>query len=179
LEVDANKITDKLTIKVASLNGKNTETEARAWNVSILTEENYQKLSSGSAGGQVIVVNGKRLEVVPAFAEFGAKNGQDARSGCDSLKLSSIGRGWRLPTLDEITAMYEELPRMGLGGFAAIRGKDILSGGVKIHETIYPDYWYSDGRNNRVFSFWYGEKISNSSNLGKGESVLVRAVREF
>jgi hypothetical protein len=124
--VDANRITDKLTIKVASLNGKSAEPEARARGVSILTQMDYAKLKksngwydpgdTGPTGGIVFIVNDQRMEAAPASTEFKAR-WEDAIKRCESLKVKDIG-GWHLPTKEELNAMYTELKKKGLGDFS-------------------------------------------------------------
>jgi len=119
--VDANRITDKLTIIVVSLDGQSAETAARTKKVSIMTYTDYQKPRIaagliGPAGGEIIVVDGKKLEVAPVFTEFMA-HWSDAIARCKSLKVNGIG-GWHLPTKEELDAMYQQLHKQGLGGFS-------------------------------------------------------------
>jgi len=126
--VDANKITDKLTIKIGSLDGTSAAAAAQAKKVSILTLADFEKLKkeqglyypgdTGPAGGTVFFVNDQRMEAAPASTEFEA-NWNDAIAKCKSLKslkVNGIG-GWHLPTKDELDAMYEQLKKEWPGGF--------------------------------------------------------------
>lgn len=61
-----------------------------------------------------IEVNGQTLEVAPPDKEF-VSTWHDATA---ELK-KRLGEGWRLPTRVELYAMYEQLHKKGLGGFAA------------------------------------------------------------
>jgi membrane-associated protease RseP (regulator of RpoE activity) len=166
--VDVNKITDKLTIRVVSLDGTNAETAAQTKKVSILTQSDYQKVhiasgEFGPAGGEIIVVNGRKLEVAPASTEFMA-NWSDAKSRCASLRVNGIG-GWRLPDKDELNAMYTQLKKNWLGGFS--------------------DFWYWSSSKNVNDSFNYfawSQRFSDGrwdGSTGKDNELKVRAVREL
>jgi len=124
--VDANKITENLTIKVVSLDGKSAESAARDKQVSILTAVNYMKTilgreyqtgDIGPAGGTMLCIGpGRILEIAPRSTEPSeSMNWENAVEICASLKTNGIG-GWRLPTKEELSAMYE-LYRRGLGDF--------------------------------------------------------------
>jgi hypothetical protein len=124
--VDANKITENLTIKVVSLDGKSAESAARDKQVSILTAVDYMKTvlgreyqtgDTGPAGGTMLCIGpGRILEIAPRSTEPSkSMNWENAVKSCASLKINGIG-GWRLPTKEELSAMYG-LYRRGLGDF--------------------------------------------------------------
>lgn len=83
----------------------------------------------------------------------------DAKTACEAL-----GKGWRLPTKEELQLMYTELHKKGNGGFKA------------------SNYWsVSEGQNSMVylFNFSYGFSISlakEAKEPGKG-NCWVRAVK--
>jgi polyisoprenoid-binding protein YceI len=164
--VDANRITDKLTIIVVSLDGQSAETAARTKKVSILTIAEYQKArfgreyktgDRGPAGG-IMLVNGiVFLEVAPANTEFRA-SWNEAMSKCSTLQIGGTS-GWRLPTKDELNTMYLELKRKGLGGFSTSR------------------YWSSSEYS---YYAWYQLFADGSQDyLSKNYTYSVRAVRAF
>jgi hypothetical protein len=111
------------------------------------------------ASGEIIVVNGRRLEVAPASTEFRA-NWYDAKSRCASLRVNGIG-GWRLPDKDELNAMYMQLKKNGLGGFSDY------------------GYWSSSEVTNDVAWYqWFIDGYQNNT-YGKSTALSVRAVRAF
>lgn len=58
-----------------------------------------------------IVLNGKKIQVAEKDLDT-LMNWEDAKKTC-----SKLGRGWRLPTKDELKAMYEQLWKKGLGNY--------------------------------------------------------------
>jgi len=122
--VNANKITDRLTIKVVSLDGANAEAAARAKNVSIVTLADFGKARTGKAykngdtgpaGGTILIRNTSVLEVAPADTEFKAE-WRDAMEQCAAMTVNGIS-GWRLPDINELRDMYAQLETKGFGGF--------------------------------------------------------------
>jgi predicted DNA-binding WGR domain protein len=117
------------------------------------------KAPEGPAGGIVLVVGSKKLEVAPKKTEFKA-NQDDAKAKCASIEVNGIG-GWRLPTIDELEVMYQELHKNGLGEF-----KDA-------------SYWSATEENNG--DFWklmfqhYGDRNYSSNDF----ELCVRAVRDL
>jgi hypothetical protein len=174
--VDANKITDKLTIKVISLNGISAESAARAKKVSILTTGElaktklgyaYKTGDTGPAGGIMLVsLDGIILEAAPASTEF-RTNLNDAIKQCESLKVNSLG-GWHLPTKEELNAMYQHLKKNRHGGFS--------------------DSWYWSSSQISSYAAWvqlfgggYRYDIGDGvqKHDGKNSENAVRAVRTF
>jgi hypothetical protein len=162
-EVDANKMSGSLRIRIASLDGVEAQDAAGEKKVSILTHADYIKIGvasgwCGPAGGEIIVVNGKKLEVAPASTEFKA-NWSDAIARCKSLKVNGIG-GWHLPTKEELDAMYQQLHKQGEGGFS---------------DT---DYWSSSEISSHA---WYQFFANGSQDYyySKYYAYSVRAVRAF
>ena len=80
-------------------------------------------------GGYEIKIDGSTIQV--AKEDFPSRmNRDDAMSACQSL-----GNGWRLPSKEELEAMYEQLHKQGKGNFN--------------------DYWYwSSSQNNSGYA-WY------------------------
>jgi len=165
--VDANKITDKLTIKVVSLDGTSAESAARAKKVSIvtladsgkaITGKAYKTGDKGPAGGIMLVSMAGILEVAPASTEFKA-NWKDAIARCESLKVNGIG-GWYLPTKEELNAMYLQLKKKGLGGFSN-------------------DYYWSSSGYVTSLSWYQSFSDGNQSGNHKAGYHSVRAVRAF
>jgi len=102
----------------------------------------------------IITVNGKKLEVADSEMEF-KENWHEAIA-----RAKSIGEGWRLPDKDELTEMYLQLHKKGLGGFSGS--------------------WYWSSSENDYYNAW-------GQNFGDGyqhyyygnHSGRVRAVREL
>jgi hypothetical protein len=113
--VDANKITDKLSIVVASIDGMDTQKAAQSRHITVATEEELYRTgyfrrvgSTGPAGGTIVSVtkdNRHGVEVSPADTEFQAV-WKDANAKCQTLVINGY-TGWRLPTRDDLSAMYE------------------------------------------------------------------------
>jgi hypothetical protein len=165
-EVDANKMSGSLRIRIASLDGVEAQDAAGEKKVSILTYADYQKLRMaagliGPAGGELIVVNGKKLEVAPASTEFAA-NWSDAIDRCKSLKVNGIG-GWHLPTKEELDAMYQQLHKQGEGGFS-----DSEYWSSSAYYDVYTNAWYQD----------FDDGDQNDTSV-TGLKCSVRAVRAF
>lgn len=62
-----------------------------------------------------IVLNGKKIQVAEKDLDT-TMNWEDAKKTC-----SKLGSGWRLPTKDELEAMYEQLYKKGLGNYQGTR----------------------------------------------------------
>ena len=96
-------------------------------------------------------------------------NWGSAKKACQDL-----GNGWRLPSMDELLSMHEQLYKNGKGNFKT--GKKLL------HE----DYWSSElfvssitGRvdNKHVYIFDFNGAVFNTSHIE--EAAYVRAVRDL
>jgi hypothetical protein len=211
--VDLDKLSDILAIRIASLNRTKAEDAARTQRVSIMTKTDYKRMFAqaqlwydgrrkvpdiGPSGGFVFYDKGhtsdgwRFLEAAPASAEFSA-------SWDDAMELNGIG-GWRVPTLNELSLMYQNLKLKNLGGFATDTDRGywsavseygmppILRDGAlytQQRQSTGPDrgYWstsefgflpfYKDGA--------YTQSFSNGSQPGYAKSMpsRVRAVREF
>ncbi|MDR1786988.1 MAG: DUF1566 domain-containing protein [Treponema sp.] len=113
-----------------------------------------------AAACSMFVINGQNMAAAPAHAEFRA-DWNEAVKQCAALRVSDID-GWRLPTKDELDAMYEQLYKKGWGGFSPCV------------------YWASSEDKSKknsaaIQSFVDGEKTDDY----KGSTYLVRAVRVF
>lgn len=99
-------------------------------------------------------ITGTELEV--ANQDFSEEmTWKDAKRACDEF-----GNGWRLPTMDELIVMYEQLHEKGQGNF-----KD-------------DDYWSSDvfyGNDAHTLDFGSGD----NSIVPEGYTVNVRAIRNL
>ena len=82
-------------------------------------------------------------------------NWDDAMKACEGL-----GNGWRLPSKEELNAMYEQLHKQGKGNFK--------------------NEWYWSSSQNDSGGAWvvYFDP-GNVGNYGKGLNYQVRAVRAF
>ena len=86
----------------------------------------------------------------------------DAMAACQNL-----GNGWRLPTKEELKAMYEQLHKHGKGNFG-----DSIDGGGR---------WYwssSQGNSNNAWSMYFDDG-SDDDYLNKDNDYGVRAVRDL
>ena len=130
----------------------------------------YKVGDTGPAGGIVFYDKGDRsdgwqyLEAAPPDFEFQA-NWNSANQMCKLLNINGF-TGWRLPNRDELSFMYLNLKRKGLGGF----GDD--------------SYW-SSTEERALFTFMMYHNFGTGLVLGadrlgrKLVSYKVRAVREF
>jgi hypothetical protein len=121
---------------------------------------------TGPSGGIVLVVGSRFLicksqilEVAPANTEFAA-NWNDAKSRCATLKVNGIG-GWRLPTKNELNAMYTKLHKKGLGGFSSKR------------------YYWSSSENDALVAWRRSFGNGGQDSYDKRNVYCVRAVRAF
>ena len=62
-------------------------------------------------------VNGKKYEAEKSDLP-GYYNWADAKAGCDRLVTEDTNDDWFLPSKDELNAMYEQLHKKAVGGFA-------------------------------------------------------------
>ena len=123
--------------------------------------------SKGQAGGILFYDKGsysngwRFLEVAPANTEF-RDNWDNANSRCRSLNVNGF-TDWRLPDINELNLMYNNLAKKGLGGF------------------IDGEYWSSSRDSRSSTQSWYkwltreGYQSTNSMSSSK----MVRAVRAF
>ena len=75
---------------------------------------------SGSAFAEDLTfeVNGKKYEAAKQDL-YGYNTWKDAKAACEgSVELYAFYKGWSLPSIDELNAMYEQLHKKGVGGFA-------------------------------------------------------------
>ena len=79
----------------------------------------------------------KRLQVT--YEDLGKMDWEQAKKAC-----AELGSGWRLPTLDELKAMYKELHRKGKGNF---RAGPYWSG---TDHWMHAFVWYCDFGNGEV-----------------------------
>jgi hypothetical protein len=99
------------------------------------------------------------LEVAPASKEFRAE-WNEAMRRCGDMTVNGVG-GWRLPSKDELDAMYRELKMMGRGGFR--------------DEWYWSSFSYSD-------AFACNQCFRNGEQYDLGTkrfAIHVRAVRTF
>lgn len=92
------------------------------------------------------------------FYEYHKMTWDEAKKSC-----SELGKGWRLPTIEELNLIYDQLHKSGLGGF-------------KDDET--QSYWSNsevDSESSLVFNFSRG----NTESLNKNTKKFVRAVRDY
>jgi len=83
-------------------------------------------------------------------------NWDDAMSACQNL-----GNGWRLPNIDELMAIYEQLHTKGKGNFRT---------------NVW--YWSSSARNaNNAWNVYFGDGKASSYSPHKYTERYVRAVR--
>jgi len=126
----------------------------------------YEIGSRGPAGGFVFYDKGNNsggwqyLEAIPVDFEFRSAWGETATTDVASLFVRGYG-GWRLPTRIELNQMYINLKQKRLGDF---------KGG-----------WYWSSSENGTSHAWT-QDFSDGEQRGdrwKGESYLIRAVRQF
>jgi hypothetical protein len=126
--VDANKITNTLSIVVASIDGLDTRETAQSKHITVATEAELYRTgyfhrvgATGPAGGIVVTItrdNRHGFETWPTDLESKIY-WKDALLKCETLTINGL-TGWRLLTKDELSAMtgsWEELG-MKLGGFS-------------------------------------------------------------
>jgi hypothetical protein len=125
--VNANKITDKLSIRVASLNGLNAETAAKQQLISIADLDGYRlakygrtyRIGDAGPAGGLICYGGLQapdyFEVAPAAFEF-TVSWDDAVKKYRALTGSDVGDG-RLPSQAELDVMYRDFKLKGRGDF--------------------------------------------------------------
>ena len=102
-------------------------------------------------------------EVQVAQNDFPEKmNWEEASRACNAL-----GSGWRLPTKEELEAMYEQLHEKGQGNFN--------SGSFWNREAFYWSGTEFDGNLAWFFHFYY----RGANSRGKRDAGYVRAVRAF
>jgi len=178
--VKIDDITDTLTTVITGVNGVKAEQAGSGGYVKIAakTLEDTDYFAGGynwqgfnrkgytaeqapliSAGCNMFTANGRKMLAAPASTEFEA-NWNDAIAKCKSLKVNGIG-GWRLPTKDELDAMYLQLKKKGLGGFS--------------------NGWYWSSSESSSTSSW-GQSFSDGYQVisaSKTNSFSVRAVRAF
>ena len=61
----------------------------------------------------IVIVNDKKIQVYPEDTSKGTINWYKADEQCRALP----GRGWRLPTIEELEAMHKQLYVKGKGNF--------------------------------------------------------------
>ncbi len=107
-------------------------------------------------GGFVVFEeNGHGL--VAAIADLGFMDWNSAKTACDELVLNGYS-DWHLPTEEELNALYINLKKHGVGGFANSK------------------YWSSTEYNNSSAS---GQNFSGGGHYGYNYKYFVRAVRAF
>jgi hypothetical protein len=106
-----------------------------------------------------IVLNGKKIQVAEKDLDTKMK-WEDAKKAC-----SKLGNGWRSPTIDELSAMYEQLHQKGLGNFQK-------SSYWSSTEYDFGYAWFFDFSNGTAYYNFY-------ENVFKFNSLYVRAVRAF
>ncbi len=154
--------------------------------ISLAGNENKKKITRTSALPEVksltdstinlesyyIIVNGK--EIIVAKKDFNnLMNWFDAKKACERL-----GQGWRLPTNEELTAMYEQLYKKNLGNLYL----------QKENATDQPsEYWSlientpGDSEEAYFFCFANGllQNTAHSNGRDKYEEYNVRAVKNL
>jgi len=130
----------------------------------------YKVGETGPAGGIVFYDKGdntdgwRYLEAAPPDFEFEA-NWNSANDMCKLLNINGI-TGWRLPDRDELSFMYLNLKRKGLGGF----GNDSYWSSTEEHKIITFTMYHNFGSG----------LVLGADSLGRGlVSYKVRAVRQF
>ncbi|MBM3411330.1 MAG: DUF1566 domain-containing protein [Bacteroidetes bacterium] len=110
--------------------------------------------SSTDGGYETFTIAGETMQV--AKEDFPkSMSWDDAQSACEGL-----GNGWRLPSEDELKAMYEQLHKQGKGNFK--------------------DDWYWSSSQSLSRSAWLVGFLDGSVGYdvnGKGFNYRVRAVR--
>lgn len=111
-------------------------------------------------------ITGEKLEVAPQ--DLDPMKWEDAKKAC-----ANLGNGWRLPTKDELEAMYKELHLKGKGNFNTDpNSRQLLFDYGSCYwsgtEDGYGSAWY--------FEFGVGEAKSNFY-ASKDYTYYVRAVR--
>jgi hypothetical protein len=124
----------------------------------------------GPAGGYVFYDKGddsdgwQYLEAAPPDFEFEG-NWNSANDMCKLLNINGI-TGWRLPNRDELSFMYLNLKRKGLGGF----GNDSYWSSTEELKVITFTMYHNFGTG----------LVLGADRFGRGlVSLKVRAVREF
>jgi flagellar biosynthesis GTPase FlhF len=123
---------------------------------------------TGPAGGIIFYDKGAKsdgwryLEAAPASSEFEGR-WNEAVENCKRMNINGIG-GWRLPTVNELNYMYENLAQKGLGSFS----KEYL-------ETTYWSSSVSDGYVSSMDLDRGGETASRDTSY----HYRVRAIRAF
>ena len=111
---------------------------------------------------------GVRLQVAERDFET-VMDWASAKKACQDL-----GNGWRLPSMDELFSIHEQLHKKGKGNFK--NDKKLLT----------EDYWSNElfvssitGRvdNKHVYVFTFNSAVFNTSHIE--EAAYVRAVRNF
>jgi hypothetical protein len=110
---------------------------------------------------------GQRLQVAERDFET-VMDWDSAKKACLDL-----GNGWRLPSMDELISMHEQLHKKGKGNFKT--GKKLLD----------EDYWSSElfvsitgcVDKKHVYVFTFNGAIFNTSHIEEG--ACVRAVRDL
>lgn len=130
----------------------------------------YKIGDTGPAGGIVFYEKKDEsggwwyLEAAPPEFEFSA-NWNSANDMCKLLNIN-WHKGWRLPNRDELSFMYLNLKKKGLGGFSN-------------------DSYWSSTEENALFTFTMSQNFGNGFVVGVSSvrrarvSYKVRAVREF
>jgi len=122
------------------------------------TDETFstESKSSNDGGYETFTYIGETMQV--AKEDFpNEMNWYNAMSACQNL-----GNGWRLPSIDELKAMYEQLHKQGKG--------NLKNGGR---------YWSSseDDANDAWYFYFEDGEASNSPYGNKDYTNQVRAVR--
>jgi hypothetical protein len=183
--VDANKITDNLSIVVASIDGMDTQRAAQSKHITVATEEElwrtnyFRKVGgTGPAGGAIVSItrdNRHGVEVSPADTQFEA-NWANAMEKCGTLTINGY-TGWRLPTRDELGAMYRwSWAKLGM-----------KKGGFVLNNFWTSDTGYERSSNGSQFEVAYagadvGTNISFTGIAKRDDSskgFVARAVRDF
>jgi hypothetical protein len=126
--VKAADITDRLNLVISAIDGRPTEEGAARKHLIILTEDEgrnqgliFSVGEIGPAGGYVFYDKGNNnggwryLEAAPQSAEFKERL-TPAVERCKTLVINGY-RGWRIPSMQELNLMSENLYKKGLGAF--------------------------------------------------------------
>jgi len=129
-DIDVNKVTENLTVRVATLNGKNADVEARAQGVTILSEGDFSRIlcgqeyktgDTGPAGGIMVVTLTNIFEAAPSDSGTNAWGVRRTESGGTG---TAAGMGKR-----NTRALVSVLEKAGESGKAAQTCSALQQGG--------------------------------------------------
>ena len=112
-------------------------------------------------GGFVVYERRDGHGLVAAITDLGNKDWNSAKTACEELILNGYS-DWHLPTKEELNALYVNLKKVGVGGFA--------------------DNYYWSSTETEGYSLAWVQDFSNgyqTNNMYKTDTNYVRAIRAF